>query len=375
MLPAMAPTRDAVAGADTRRHDRAVTALAVDETDPTSLLRLGLAFCESKALLSAVELGVFDALHESGSSDVDALVARLGLHPRAARNFLDLLVELGLLTRVAGRYANGPGAARHLVRGDASPIRELLDRANRMHYAAWGGLTDALRTGGRRPEADYSVMPQDPQRLRRFLRLMDALTTPIGPLLAEAVDWAAVRRVADVGGGRGHLLSYVLTAHPHLSGVVFDLPHNAGHFAEYVAARGLVDRVTFQPGDFFADPLPAADALIFGHVLHDWSPQRRTVLVRRAYDALGGGGLLVVYEGLLGADAVEEQLPRHPATREEQPDVSDNPVAALDMLLFGEGSSEYTERECRQLLTETGFDLLAVRPLGERDTLVVARKP
>jgi hypothetical protein len=149
---------------------------------------------------------------------------------------LDLLVALGLLQREEHRYANAPSVAAHLVRGRPSHIRDLLVRANHTHYAAWGRLTQALRTGGQRTDADYSVMRENPQRLRRFLDLMDEPTSPIGPLLAEAVDWRGVRRVVDVGGARGNLLSYVLAANPHLTGTVFDLPHNATPFAEHISA-------------------------------------------------------------------------------------------------------------------------------------------
>lgn len=57
---------------------------------PEKLLALGMSFWNAKALLSAVELGVFDALAE-GPADLTTLRARLGLHERSARDFLDAL--------------------------------------------------------------------------------------------------------------------------------------------------------------------------------------------------------------------------------------------------------------------------------------------
>jgi hypothetical protein len=135
--------------------------------------------------------------------------------------------------------------------------------------------------------------------------------------------------------------------------------------------------MAFQPGDFFDDPLPATDALIFGHVLHDWSPQRREALVRRAFDAIRPGGLLIIYEALLDEQATsEDRVDAYGGMLDKQPTAYEDATAKLDMLLFTEeGGSEYTEQECRLLLAEVGFSLLDVQPLGERDTLVLARRP
>jgi hypothetical protein len=70
----------------------------------------------SKTLLSAVELGLFTAIAQ-GPLDCDTLTARLHLHPRAARDFLDALVALGMLTHTGKSYTNTPETATFLVRG------------------------------------------------------------------------------------------------------------------------------------------------------------------------------------------------------------------------------------------------------------------
>ena len=120
---------------------------------PDAIMQLGLAFWGSKALLSAVELGVFSELADAGPLDGEALRERLGLHPRSATDFLDALVALGMLEREGGRYANTPATDRFLDRAKPSYVGGILEMANARLYGFWGSLTEGLRTGSPQNEA------------------------------------------------------------------------------------------------------------------------------------------------------------------------------------------------------------------------------
>ena len=93
---------------------------------PDGILQLGTSFWGSKALLSAVELGVFSAL-ASGPSNLEALRKRIGLHPRAARDFLDALVALKMLEREGGVYRNSAEADTFLDKAKPSYIGGMLE--------------------------------------------------------------------------------------------------------------------------------------------------------------------------------------------------------------------------------------------------------
>src|SRR5262245_46618868 len=96
------------------------------EVTPDRILQLGLGFWGPKALLSAVELGVFTDLAK-GPAGLDELTARLGLHQRSARDFLDALVALGVLDRHGELYANTPETDHFLDRAKPSYIGGLLE--------------------------------------------------------------------------------------------------------------------------------------------------------------------------------------------------------------------------------------------------------
>ncbi|MEU6731383.1 methyltransferase [Nonomuraea wenchangensis] len=321
------------------------------------ILRLGNAFCDAKALLTAVELGVFDALH-AGPATADELRERLGLNGRGLSDFLQLLVALDLLSEDGGRYRNASGADRFLVRELPSYVGGFLLRSNRNLYPAWGKLTEALRTGAPQAAGSFDDVIADPGLLGQFVRMMDALTQIIGPELIDAYDWSGHRSVLDVGGCRGNLAGQIVKAHPELSGFVFDLPQMEPFFDEHIAEMGLTGRVSFHGGDFFKDPLPAADVVLMGHVLHDWDESQRRGLVHKAYDAVNPGGTLLVYDRML----------------DDERSRVENLVISLDMLLVSTGGSEYTSEELRGHAESAGFASVTASPLGDFDTLVVCRK-
>ena len=152
-----------------------------DQLNPERILQTGLAFWASKTLLSAVELGLFTEL-SSGPQRFDALSARLGLHPRSARDFLDALVALGFLQRDGDTYGNTPETDLFLDRNKPSYVGGILEMANARLYPFWGHLTEALRTGQPQNEVKtggpglFETLYADPARLKQFLAAMTGIS-------------------------------------------------------------------------------------------------------------------------------------------------------------------------------------------------------
>jgi SAM-dependent methyltransferase len=332
--------------------------------NPLGILRLGTAFWGSKALLSAVELGVFTALAAAPATEPE-LRERLGLHPRSARDFLDALVALGMLDREGDRYANTAETGLFLDRTKPSYLGGFLEMANDRLFGFWGRLTEALHTGRPQNEARdgedfFATLYADPVRLREFMAAMNAASGMMGTALARAFPWAEVGSFVDVGGAQGGVAAHLVRAHPHLSGGVFDLPPVEPVFAEHVNRLDLAGAMRFHPGDFFADPLPAADVLLLGHVLHDWDAAQNRALVRSAYDAVRPGGALLVYDAMID-DARRENV--------------FGLLLSLNMLIETEGGGEYTAADCRSWLRDAGFVDVHAQPLTPTDTVVIGRKP
>src|SRR4029453_1438449 len=109
-------------------------------------------------------------------------------------------------------------------------------------------------------------------------------------------DFSRAKTLCDVGGATGLLCIEAAKAHPHLKCVSFDLPAVEPVARKHIAAAGLSDRVGTASGDFFKDPLPRADVITMGMILHDWNLEKKKQLIRAAYDALPENGALVAVE-------------------------------------------------------------------------------
>jgi hypothetical protein len=323
-----------------------------DAASPEPILELGLAFFGAKALLSAVELGLFTELARE-PLDAAALRQRLGLHERGALDFLDALVALGLLERGEGCYRNMPAADRHLDRAKPGYLGGQLEMANARLYPFWGSLTEALRTG--RPQNElkqgsnpFDAIYADQANLALFLRAMTGLSLPIAQALARRFAWRSVRSFIDVGTAEGGLPAVLAQAHPHLVGGGFDLPAVGPFFERHVRAHGLADRLRFHPGDFLDGPLPGADVLVMGHILHDWDLPTKRQLLAKAHAALPAGGTLIVYDRMIDDDRRANAA---------------GLLMSLNMLIETPGGFDYTGADCRAWMDEAGFAETAVAPL------------
>jgi hypothetical protein len=280
---ALPTSADGAAGAD----GAAVQAGPPDAVTPDGIMQLGMAFWGSKTLLSAVELGVFSTL-AAGPLPEPELRARLGLDGRGTRDFLDALVALGMLDRQADGYHNTPETDLFLDPAKPSSyIGGFLEMANTRLYPFWGDLTEALRTGDPQNEAKegedlFAALYGDPELLRVFLTAMTGISVPSAIAIAQKFPWERYQSFCDVGTAQGSLPVHVALGHPHLTGTGFDLPPVGPIFTEFIESFGLQDRVRFVPGDFFTDPLPTADVIVMGHILHDWGTVDKLRLLRLA---------------------------------------------------------------------------------------------
>jgi hypothetical protein len=276
--------------------------------DPSHIMQVGMGFWPSKTVLSAVELGLFTELGSDSLTGAE-IGERLGLHERAIYDFLDTLVALRFLERdgdgTDGRYRNTSDTAAFLDRNSPAYIGGILEMSNARLYRFWGDLTEALQTGQPQNEvkhtgtAMFEELYSDPARLEQFMAAMAGISSGNFQALADKFDFSKYETVCDVGGATGQLCSILASRHPHLRCISYDLPVVAPIADRAIAAAGLSDRVSTASGDFFADPIPKADVVTMGLILHDWNLERKMLLIRSAYEALPEGGAFIVIENII----------------------------------------------------------------------------
>ena len=339
-------------------------ATAEQQPSPEHIMQIGLGFWASKTLLSAVEMGLFTELAKR-PENLQELTGRLGLHPRAARDFLDALVALGFLERHGEEYRNLPPADFYLDRRKPSYIGGMLEMANHRLYGHWSNLTAGLRTGEPQNEiksGDPDVFLRlyaDPERLEGFLKAMTGISKGANRAIAQRFPWKKYKTAVDVGTAQGDLIVQIALANTHISGVGFDLAEVAPIFEEYVAAHGLSSRVEFRAGSFFETPLPKADVVTMGHILHDWDLEQKRALIRKAFEAVPPGGALIVYDTIIDDDRRENAF---------------GLLMSLNMLIETPGGFDYTGADCQVWMQEAGFRETRVEHLLGPDSMVIGIK-
>ncbi len=338
------------------------------ELDPSHILQVGMGFWPSKTLLSAVELELFTELGGDGLTGAE-IGERLGLHPRGVYDFLDTLVALGLLERegdgTGGRYRNTAATATFLDKRGPAYVGGILEMSNARLYPFWGDLTEALRTGEPQNEVKHTGKPMfdelysDPARLEQFMRAMQGISLGNFQALAEKVDFSGYETVCDVGGATGQLSMILAQRHPHLRCISYDLPVVAPIAEKTVAAAGLSDRVSVASGDFLAEPLPKADVITMGMILHDWNLDRKLHLIRSAYEALPEGGAFIVVENIID-DARREN--------------AFGLMMSLNMLIEFGDAFDFTGSDFAGWCKEVGFRDVEILPLTGPASAGIARK-
>lgn len=337
----------------------------VPSPTPEEILAEGLGFMRSRALLSAVEVGVFTALGDRAVRG-DELAVELGLSPRANPDFFDILVAIGMLER-EGRdvYRNTAGSAAYLDKNSPEYVGGLLEMSAVRLYPFWGDLTEGLKTGQPQNEIKTTGAPlfaelySNPEGLEGFMAAMRGASRSNFVAFAERFDFSPYRTLCDVGGATALLSTLVAEQHPHMTCQSVDLPPVEPIASRYVNEAGLSDRVTLSCIDFFEDPIPEADVVTMGMILHDWNLEKKRMLIRKAFDAVKPGGAFVAIEHLIDDDR-----------RENVYGLS----ISLNMLIEFGDAFDYTGEDFAGWAREAGFARTEVIPLTAHASAAVAYK-
>ena len=338
------------------------------QVDPSHIMQVGLGFWGSKTLLSAVELELFTRLGSDGMTG-SQIADALELNERAIPDFPDALVALELLDREGegndALYRNTPATAVFLDKASPAYIGGILEMNNARLYRFWGDLTQALQSGEPQNEIKHTgkgmfeALYSDPARLEQFMNAMSGIS--LGPVsaLAEKFDFSKYDTLCDVGGATGQLSITVAGRHPHVRCTSFDLPVVEPIATRAIEAAGVSDRVTAMGGDFFADPLPEADVITMGLILHDWNLERKMHLIKAAYDALPEGGAFIAIENLID-DARREN--------------AFGLLMSLNMLIEFGDAFDFTGADLAAWCKEVGFKKTEIVPLAGPTSAGIAYK-
>jgi hypothetical protein len=308
------------------------------------LLRLMDGFVMTQLLYVATKLGIAQALAAGPRTGAEVAEA-VGADPSALTRVLRGLALEDVVSEADGRFALTPLgeclptiAAAHTIRAQ-------------LYYHGAEGLLDAVRKGGTPFELVYGApffayLEGHAEDEAAFNASMARRSEQEASAVVGAYDFGAIRRLVDVGGGRGVLLAAILRSSPGLRGVLVDRPAAVAAAREHLSEFGA--RAECEAGDFFASLPAGADAYLLSRILHDWEDEDALRILAVCRAAMTGDTRLLVVDAI---------VPEH---------AKDQPAAIwmdLYMLLLL-GARERTEAEFRALLAKAGFTLRRTFPTG-----------
>jgi hypothetical protein len=313
----------------------------------------------SQAVYAAAKLGIADLVSE-GPEASDELALAAGANPSALYRLLRMLATRGVFREDGdGRFGQSALSAC-LQTAEAGSLRDAVILWNEEQYRAWGAMLHSVTTGETGFDHVFGMplfqyLERHPEAGRVFDAAMTGWTTQAGGAVARAYDFSRIKKLVDVGGGHGIMLTSILRISPDLAGVVFDLPSVSAGATQSIEAARLAERCTVEGGDFFAAVPGGGDAYMLSQVLHDWDDERSLVILRNCHRAMVHEGRLLVVETVLSSDA----------------DSSFGALSDLHMLAVASGR-ERTEREHGDLLARAGFKLTRILPTGAPQSIIEA---
>ena len=298
--------------------------------------RLTNAEIASRCLHVVAEVGVADAIGDEPATAA-VLASACGVNPDALHRILSLLADHGVFARDGAGFSHTP--ASQLLRTDHPMSMRAFPQmmGQPVFVELFNHLDYSMRTGepalnAVEPRGLWAYYESRPEEARVFGQAMTAKAVgDIGSVLG-AYDFSRFGVIADVGGGRGHLLRAVLDSAPDATGVLFDLPEVIGQLDfEH-------ERLTVQAGDFFLDPLPVADAYLLMEVLHDWPDAEAVKILGAVRRAAPTAASVLVIENVL-------------------PDQDPDPRGhTLDVIMLAvTGGRERTPSQLAHLFNQAGF--------------------
>ena len=324
------------------------------------LIQMAAGSWVAAALYGAAKLGLADLLADGPRTAAD-LAPATGAHAPTLHRFLRTLGSLGIVADTGGgRFAltplgealksGAPGAARSTIMMFGGPL----------FWRTWEEIVYSLQTGKTGFEkvwgmGAFDYLAQHPAEASLFSETMVGFHGSEPPTVAEAYDFSSLKTVADIGGASGNMLAAILTRHPSVRGVLYDLPHVVRDAPTLLKARGVDDRVTIESGSFFERVPSGADAYIMSHIIHDWSEEQCLTILGNCRKAMRPDSRLLIVETVIPEDNSPHQ----------------GKIQDLVMLVIP-GGQERTEAEYDSLLTKGGFKLRRVIPTASVVSIVEA---
>lgn len=266
---------------------------------PVPLMDTPLAPGIAKVLVTACELGLFDALDKQALA-LEELAERLQCHPQGLQLLLQVLISSGYLRFHRGKYRNTRTAQRWLVSSSPQCITPYIIHSPDI-VALWDHLPMVVRTNQpaiKMPYEEENTLAMQQMLARHYAGLASLANALSREITLRVRLPAGSRQLLDVGGSHAGYSALFCRQYPELHATILDL--QPGLQAGQLTAKqlSLEERMSFVCADLVRDDFPALfsstfDAALYFHIAHLLQPEANQTVLARVIQLLRPGGMLV----------------------------------------------------------------------------------
>ncbi len=147
--------------------------------------------------------------------------------------------------------------------------------------------------------------------------------------------------------------------YPHITCTTYDLPPIAPLAEDKFTMFNVSDRVKFASGDFFKDPIPSAEVIIMGNILHGMNEEAKLYMIKKVYDVLPENGVFIAIENIIDNDRNKNTF---------------GLLMSLNMLIENGDGFDYTQQDFENWVKQTGFKRTDLMPLAGPTSAAIAYK-
>jgi hypothetical protein len=315
----------------------------------------------TQVIYVAVSAGIPDKLAAGICSSAE-LAGAIGAHPRAMYRLLRALAVLGLCSHSTDDRFRLTDSGHYLRSDVPESLAVLALHWGGRTWPALGHLEESLKSGaawklgGREGFFSMAQRPQDAAVLNRSMANQTLL---VAQAIVDAYDFSGFRKVIDLGGGYGALLSVLLKAYPHLQGASADLAYIEADARTFLRDAGVAERATFIPTDFFKAVDSGADGYLLKFIIHDWDDSDSIEILRNTRTAAASGARVLI---------IEQIAPRRVEASAQHATVIRGDI----QMMVSTGGMERTADEYERLLTQAGLRLTRIIPTASPFSVIEA---
>jgi hypothetical protein len=326
------------------------TKLVLDREPVEQMLQMMSGFWVTRGLWIAAKLGISDLL-ASGAKSVAELASQTSTHSDSLYRILRALAMVGVYAEGENRKFSLTPLSETLRSDVVGSLRgAVIAEMGQAHYEAWGNLMASVKTGeiafdNKFGQDIWAYFQTEPEQATNFNQYMASMSEPLNRTISTTYDFSGYKKLIDVGGGIGGMISAILAENPSLQGAIYDSPSVVEQAKGFLESKGVADRCETIGGDFFESVPEGGDIYSMRWILHDWEDSKSLKILENIKKVLPENGKLLLAEAVV-PEAGEPHFSK---------------FFDLIMLVMT-GGRERTEKQWSELLDKAGYRIERIIP-------------